>query len=326
MDWMSFFKPKKAERKALVIGFTHYEQAIEIPGIRKSAFAIKNVLKEHYDKTANFDVTLLTESSKGVLPYKNEKDLRGQIISFLRSGKKADTGILYIISHGSKPTESQPPCFVFPGIPGSGTDLFIPMEDVAEEVNKSKFGNLVVVIDCCYAGSFVSEMNVPLRPGVSILTSSHDDELSHGDYFPFSQSYTLFSGFMKAALMWKAADNLTGVTTLASAYDFLCQNLGAAQHPVLQCNATTFLPLRQNRPSYTPEQMQLIHDCFCPPEGLKPRLSAPVRFKLKEAIPGLIQNHLVKEQHVTAASGRKKVVYSLTSKGQRLWDLVELSN
>ena len=321
---MSLFKARKAERKALVIGFTNYEQADRIPGIRKSAFAIKNVLKEHYDKTPNFDVQLMTESSKGVLPYRSEKDLRRQITGFLRSGRKADTGILYVISHGSKPSVSQPPCFVFPGLPGSGTDIFIPMEDVAEEVNKSRFGNLVVVIDCCYAGSFVSEMDQPLRSGVSILTSSHDDEYSFGDYFPYTQSYTLFSGFMKAALTWKAADNLTGVTTLASVYDFLCQNLGAAQHPVLRCNATTFLPLRQNRPNYTPEQMQLIHDCFCPPDGLRPGLSAALRSKLEAAMPGLIENYLVKERTAGKAALLPKPEYTLTAKGRRLWDLVEL--
>ena len=332
-DWL--FNRKKAERKALVMGFSNFEDADSIPGIRKSAFAIKNVLKEHYDKTPNFDVTLIVESSKGALPYKDEKDLRKQIHMFLRSGRKIDTGILYLIGHGSEPEEEQmeklrpwekplPPSFVFPGMRGSGKDIFIPMQELADEVNKSTFGNLVVVIDCCYAGNFVRKMTNPLRPGISILTSSHNFEPAYGSYFPYSDSHTLFSGFMISALKWKAADNLTGVTTLASAYDFLSQNLGAAQHPVLRCNATSFLPLRQNKPSYTFEQMQLIHDCFFRSGDMKYRLAPTVKFRLHEAIDSLLAVHLIREVPVKTQIKRKKKSYILTSRGRRLWDMVEL--
>lgn len=333
-DWL--VNRKKAERKALVMGFSNFEnEDLEIPGIRRSAFAIKNVLKEHYDKTPNFDVTLMVESSKGALPYKDEKDLRHQIHTFLRSGRKIDTGILYLIGHGSAPEEKQkdklrswekpfPPSFVFPGVRGSGRDIFIPMAELAQEVNKTSFGNLIVVIDCCYAGNFISKMQEPLRPGVSILTSSNNMEYAHGDYFPYSETYTLFSRFMKSALTWKAADNLTGVTTLASVYDFLCQNLGGKQHPVFRCNATSFLPLRQNKPSYTIEQMQLIHDCFFRSGDMKYRLTPPVKYRLHEAIAGLLEVHLIREAPVKAESKRKKKSYILTSRGRRLWDMMEL--
>lgn len=322
-DW--FQKNKKAERKALVIGCSNYKKAASIPGIHKSAVAIRNVLRRHYDKTDNFDVTLYTEDKYGELPYSSEKDLLRKIHQFLRSGHKADTGILYIISHGSRPEAKSSACLVFPGSPWSdGDDIFIPMDVLAEEINKSGFGNLVVVIDCCFAGSFIKQLDKPLRPGVSILTSSDMLEKSWGGYYPFSDTYTLFSGFMKAALRWKAADNLTGVTTLASVYDFLCQNLGFAMHPVLRCNATTFLPLRQNRPNYAPEQMRLIHDCFARTGEVKPKLSEPLRFQFREAAPAMVDARLVSMAEVITPSGRKKHIYTLTPRGRRLWDLMEI--
>lgn len=327
-----------SSRKALIIGCTGYHRHDSVQTIGKGAMAIAEQLRVNYDGTPNFEVQLVTDQSPYKMPYQNEEELKCIIETFLAGGKKEETGVFYFIGHGKGNETADKACLYFCGAEQMAYDIEIKMDWLLEKIQKSGFGNIFVMLDCCFSGSFGADSREPLRDGVCILTACSATQPAIGSKEHYTQ-YSLFTGFVKEALEGKAADPITGVISFSSVYNYVCQNLGRKQAPVLRCNVSRYVPLKQHKVSYDQEMLQVIHGFFQLndtdqwPEGSGWRRAYTRRYilgpidqeRFERALPSLLKLGFVIEKYGTNNfSADPQLFYMLSSKGRRLWDMVEL--
>ena len=326
-------------RKALVIGCTNYRQHAAIRTIGEGAKAVAEQLRTNYDGTRNFDVQLLTDQGTNKPPYENEDELMGIIEAFLSGGRPTETGVFYFIGHGMGDRLFDEASLWFCGSEQMTYDIEIKMQWLLERIQKSQFGNIFVLLDCCYSGSFGATLEEPLRDGVCILTACSADQPAVGWMKEHYTQYSLFTGFVKEALQGRAADPITGVISFSSVYNYVSQNLGGKQAPVLRCNVSRYVPLKQHRVSYDNEILEVIHSLFLLndtdqwPEGSGWRRAYTRRYilgpkdeeRFNRSLPFLLrQGFVIEKLGTNNFSPVPQPFYMLTSKGRRLWDMVEL--
>lgn len=251
-------------RKALVIGFSNYNQNRNFPSVSTSARTMYDLLRQHRANFPNFSTTLWTNTPGDPMPYADENDLRQKVAEFFQSGSDTEIGLLYFVGHGESSGE-----LLFPPVGDDVYDYRLRFADLMEMVNHSRFKNVLLIIDCCHAGNLAVDnikyfhpwnnagVTSTLRQGVSILLGT-SGETTADAYDRRSHRYTFFSGAVIEALKGKAADRLTGVVTMTSIYDFASQNMGTHQHPILRCNTDTYVPIRSHRVNYTKADMDFI--------------------------------------------------------------------
>lgn len=326
------------ERKALIIGCAGYKQNVSIDTIAPGAEAIAEQLSVNYDGSTNFEVRLLTDQNPDEPPYKDEKELKGIIETFLSEGKKEETGVFCFIGHGKEKTFVTEASLVFAGPRTDAFDIEIEMAWLMQRIQQSKFGNLFIIIESCHSGSFGAELDVPLRDGVCILTSCSAKQVACGKMSEVYTKYPLFIGFLKEALAGKAADPITGIISFSSVYNYVSQQLGQKQSPVLRCNVSEYVPLKQHKVSFDQEILYVIHRFFMLddrdqwPENSSWLRAYTRRYilgphdqeRFERALPFLLSNRYVMQQEKGMnAFGELRPFYMLTSKGVRLWDMVE---
>ena len=329
----------KNNRKALIIGCTKYLQHDSIDTIGQGALAIAEQLRENYDGSPNFEVQLLTDQNPEKPPYKDEEELKAIIETFLKEGKKEDTGVFCFIGHGGGETYFEEASLIFAGPQNKVYDIHLPMAWLMERIQNSGFGNLFVIIESCHSGCFGANMDVPLREGICILASCAANKQAIGKMDQNYTRYSLFIGFLREALAGKAADPITGIISFSSVYNYVCQQMGQKQSPVLRCNVSKYVPLKQHKVNFDQEILYVIHRFFLPndtdqwPEKSGWLTAYTRRYilgphdqeRFERALPGLLSNRYVmlKEKGMNNF-GEVRPFYMLTSKGRRLWDMVEL--
>lgn len=328
-----------SSRKALIIGCTGYRRHSKIYTIGEGAMAIAEQLRVNYDGTPNFDVQLVTDQSPYKMPYQNEEELKCIIETFLAEGKKEETGVFYFIGHGKGNEMFDKASLWFCGSEQMAYDIEIKMQWLLERIQKSGFGNIFVMLDCCFSGSFGADFKEPLRDGVCILTACSADQPAVGLMANHYTQYSLFTGFVKEALEGKAADSITGVISFSSVYNYVCQNLRKKQAPVLRCNMSRYVPLKQHKVSYDQETLEVIHNFFRLndtdqwPNGsgwlrayTRRYVLGPIdQERFDRALPFLMSHGFVIEKCGTNNfCSEPQPFYMLSSKGRRLWDMVEL--
>ncbi len=240
-------------RKALVVGINNYPKA-ELRGCINDAVAFGNTLETNGDGSPNFDVRLLTDVTK-------KGELKGHIKDLFVG--ECETALFYFSGHGFF-DESGGGIIVTPDF--TENDEGISMDDILHIANLSKAQNRVIILDCCYSGSFgnpkiTGGKNAQIGEGVSILTASKPDEVSveingHG----------VFTNLLLDAMQGGAAD-LRGHITPGSIYSYIDQALGPwDQRPVFKTNITRFTSLRTVYPQVSPEILRKLNQFFASPE------------------------------------------------------------
>lgn len=328
-------------RKALVIGFGNYQQNPNFPSVTTSARTMNDLLRQHRANFPNFATTFWTNTPGEPMPYVDENDMRQKVADFFQSGDNTEIGLLYFVGHGESTGE-----LLFPPAGDDVYDYRLRFADLMNMVNNSRFKNVLLIIDACYAGNLGVDnikyfhpwnnagITSTLRQGVSILMGTSGEKPADA-YDQRSQRYTFFSGTVIEALKGKAADRLTGVVTLTSIYDFASQNMGTRQHPILRCNTDTYVPIRSHRVNYTKADLDFIMKKFKIGKDVRKNAKAPngwetaytclesdVTEKQKPQMESLVQRGFAYlHESKNPDPDKRPAFYYLSTDGIRLHDL-----
>lgn len=221
-------------RKALVVGIDDYPNA-PLTGCINDATAVAQFLRKNGDGSPNFDVL-----------QKDNIQTKAELKSMIKElfDSSVEIALFYFSGHGCK--NDVDGYIVTPDY--SKDDEGVPMTEILSIVNKSKALNKVVILDCCYSGTFgngaLSDKLTEISEGVTILTASMEDQTSRE-----SGGHGVFTNLLLEALSGGAA-NINGNITPGSIYSYIDQALDAwEQRPVFKTNTHSFVKLRTVVPS-----------------------------------------------------------------------------
>jgi uncharacterized caspase-like protein len=315
-------------KKALVIGINNYPTH-PLKGALNDAKIISEVLKVNGNDTTNFEVKTLYDVY-------TKSDLLTEIASFF--DVSADMALLYFAGHGF--VNELGGFIVTPD--HKRYDEGISMDYILGLANTSKIRNKVIILDCCKSGSFAMPNSngsiTPINSGISILTSSREDELAKE-----INGHGVFTNLLIEGLKGGAAD-VRGHISPGGLYAYIDQALGAhEQRPVFKTNVTEFVELRSITPQVPLSTLRKLIEYFNNPTDslqLNPSFeytnSNDVQHEIKEPF-AIAENVLIfkdlqklesvgliipiGEEHMYFAAMNSKTC-KLTSLGHHYWRLV----
>lgn len=219
-------------RRALVIGIDDYPRA-PLVGCRADAEAISALLLRNADGSPNFDVRCVTDT---------RSLSRTQLFNMIRESFQdpAEAALLFFAGHGA--ITNLGGYLLTPDV-----DTYtggVPIADVLALVRRSPVGHKLVVLDCCFSGSFghvpaSGQGEAGLPENTAVLTATLATQPAAE---PSKRG--AFSALVCAALEGGAADVL-GKVTVASMYAYADEVLGPwDQRPTFKANLTTLLAIR----------------------------------------------------------------------------------
>jgi hypothetical protein len=147
-----------------------------------------------------------------------------------------------------------------------GDDEGVPMQEILCLANNALVNGVVkeaiLVLDCCFSGNLggikeIKEHTSILAEGLTILAASREYQPSWE-----AEGGGVFTGLLAAALRGGAA-NVLGEVTLAAAYAFVENQLGAwDQRPLFKCNVARSSILRYVQPAIDLPTLQRIAKHF----------------------------------------------------------------
>ncbi|MDH2208417.1 MULTISPECIES: caspase family protein [Empedobacter] len=235
------------KKKALVIGINEYSSH-PLKGAVNDAKIISELLKVNGNDETNFEV-------KTIFDVQSKSELLTAISDFYEV--KADMDILYFAGHGY--VNELGGFIVTPD--HKRYDEGISMDHILSLANVSETRNKVIILDCCKSGSFAvpnkSGSITPISSGISILTSSREDEPSKE-----INGHGVFTNLLIEGLKGGAAD-IRGHISPGGLYAYIDQALGAhEQRPVFKTNVTEFVKLRSVIPQIPLSVIRTLTEYF----------------------------------------------------------------
>ena len=225
---------KEPLRRALLIGIDAYQNFSQLTGCVADAKRMCESLKRHEDNTPNYDCRLYTSSRKNPIG----REFLKQKWDALFENFKGDI-LFYYSGHGARTKTggqiaTQDGNIIIPGL---------AMDDLLLLTNESQAREIVLILDCCYAGNVgdpaLLRGNAWIREGVTILAGS-----SPTGFAKEIAGHGVFTELVISALNGGAAD-VQGHVSAASVYAYVDQALGAwDQRPMYKSYASRVYPLR----------------------------------------------------------------------------------
>lgn len=239
-------------RKALIVGIDNYPSA-PLKGCVNDATAVAQLLRKNADGSPNFDIR--QEDNVG-----KKGELKNLISELFNT--RVETALFYFSGHGFK--NDIDGYIVTPDY--TDGDEGISMTEILKMVNKSKALNKIVILDCCYSGTFgtgaLSDKVTEINEGVTILTASMDDQTARE-----SGGHGVFTHLLLEALEGGAA-NINGNITPGSIYSYIDQALDSwEQRPVFKTNTHSFIKVRTVLPAIDLSIIRNIVDYFPSPSA-----------------------------------------------------------
>lgn len=234
-------------RKALIVGIDDYP-GCPLNGCVNDATAVAQCLRKNGDGSPNFEILEMNNVGTKV-------ELKEKILELFNS--QVEIALFYFSGHGCKTNYDG--YIVMPDYaPGSEG---IPMTEILKIVNDSKALNKIVILDCCYSGTFgngaLSDNVTEIAEGVTILTASMEDQTARE-----SGGHGVFTNLLLEALSGGAA-NINGNITPGSIYSYIDQALDAwEQRPVFKTNTHSFVKVRTVVPAIELSILRNIVDYF----------------------------------------------------------------
>lgn len=245
-------------KRALLVGIDEYDAFSPLAGCANDVDAAVPLLARNEDGSPNFDCQKRTSATHRVS--------RGSLLEETDAllGPGADVALFYFAGHGAgRDTDT-----VLMTQDGSRATPGIALSELLAKVTDSPVGEVVVVLDCCFAGAAggVPQLGASLavlRQGVSVLAASRGDQTAAetGD------GRGLFSTFLCGGLDGGAADVL-GKVTLAGLYAYLDESFGPwDQRPVFKANVDRLHELRLCRPAVPLQELRRLDELFSQPDS-----------------------------------------------------------
>lgn len=193
------------------------------------------LLTEHYDGAPNYECQVLTSADSRI----DEAGLRGRVREAFRGVEGADV-IFYFSGHGMVSDAGG----YLVTQDARMDDHGYPMFELLHAANVSRAKSVLILLDCCHAGSIGSNPGeqynqVTLAEGVTVLAASTGDQES-GE----AMGNSIFTSLVLDALSGGAAD-IRGRVSAAAVYAYVEQALGAwQQRPMYKSHAKELDPIR----------------------------------------------------------------------------------
>ena len=223
-------------KRALLVGNDHYDAFNDLHGCANDAKALLPLLSRNADDSPNFECQLGTDLTRD--------ELLIAVDRLLSPG--ADSCVLFFAGHGGQTPDDVTMCTS----DGTGTSPGIAFSDVLGKIAQSKVREIVVLLDCCFAGGAggvpaLASAAATIHPGLSILAASRNDQTSAET--PSERG--LFSTYLEGALEGGAADVL-GKVHLGGLYAYVSESFGAwEQRPTFKANIERPIDLRVCHPA-----------------------------------------------------------------------------
>jgi hypothetical protein len=225
-------------RRALCVGIDQYAFGA-LQGCVNDAVRMEVVLRRHQDGTPNFDVRTLLARQGGANHIITRPTLREALDQLFRD--PADVALLHFAGHGT--VNNLEGYLVTQD--AARYDEGVAMTEVLRFANESRASEVVILLDCCFAGNLgnipaVNNSRALLREGISILTASRGDQPSLE-----TGGGGVFTSLVVDALEGGAAD-LLGAVSAPAVYSYVEAALGAwDQRPLFKAHVTHVVALRQ---------------------------------------------------------------------------------
>lgn len=232
-----------AMRRALIVGINHYKRG-PLDGCVNDAKNMYKLLSRHEDKSVNFDCRLIiSKDTDNPKTQVSTRRLKKQIYNLLY--QEAEIAILYFSGHGN--TNDIGSYLVTQD--AEKYQEGVSLEEIITMANTSKVREVIMILDCCHSGHLgnlkeLGGRKAILREGVSILTSSRDNQYS----FETLDDQGLFTSILCEALKGGAADIL-GNINISGVYNYIDQLLNTwEQRPIFKSHASKMVSLRKTYP------------------------------------------------------------------------------
>lgn len=224
-------------RKALLIGINDYPGKYKLHGCINDVNALEPLLKRDGYGNKLFDVKKLLDVQSG-------KEVLAKIEELFRGD--GEMALLYYSGHGYS-SEIGTEIVMPDDITNTSAYYGLQMRDIMDIVNKSKFRNKVIILDCCHSGDMGSinkESDLSgLYPGVTILSACRENESAME-----KDNQGVFTMQLCNALDGGAAA-VDGTITLGSIYTYIDRMFGSwEQRPIFKTNVSSFVPFRKVEP------------------------------------------------------------------------------
>lgn len=267
-------------RRALLIGINDYPKN-PLKGCENDVQRMQSVLETHENGNPNFDCRIVLSSKMEV----TRPQVRKRIKKLFNHEK--GTALLYFSGHGATTiagtylvTQDAEP-----------EDVGVSLMEIVAMANNSKADEVIIILDCCYAGNAgnnidLNERKVILREGVSILAAASSDQYSYE-----KNGGGIFTNIIYDALKGSAAD-IRGKITLSGIYYTADTFLNAwNQRPVFKSHVTHMISLRDCTPKISLKTLRKLTTYF---EGKNTVLPLSANYTKIDTALGTIMKHLQK--------------------------------
>jgi WD40 repeat protein/uncharacterized caspase-like protein/energy-coupling factor transporter ATP-binding protein EcfA2 len=263
-------------RYALVIGIDKYDNFTNLPKAVNDAEKIAELLREH----GRFDVQPLPskliegENRWQVTPDKKltGKELGQTLRTFLLEKAKGSEALIYFAGHGFEALSltGEPEGFLATSdcnkVDGQNAIAFDKLNTL---IGKSQLSSLVVLLDCCYAGSFLERSFI--KSGFSVFNSKQDYSLiTASRAFERAREDAEGGIFTKAILKGLAqdkADEATGEINVNDLMSFISRELKGSGQEAIYMGGGRSIPLVWYPPK-NPVAAEVVSE-ECPYRGLE---------------------------------------------------------
>jgi uncharacterized caspase-like protein len=244
----------KMMKRALLVGIDDYSNMTPLLGCVNDVNALEPLLSRNEDKSPNFKCQVRTPTRSQRI---DRRSLIADIDALLAPG--SDVALFYFAGHAKKKHSDVAIALQDDDRPETG----ISLSDILASVQVSSVPEVLIILDCCYAGragisSQLGSSAAVLRSGVSILSATRGDARA-------AETWGLrgaFSTYLCAALDSGATDVL-GRVTIASVFAYLSESFGPwEQRPTFKSNVDRLHELRQCSPWVPMEDLRLLPEIF----------------------------------------------------------------
>ncbi|MBN3951535.1 MAG: caspase family protein, partial [Nostoc sp. NMS7] len=307
-------------RYALVIGIAKYDNLTNLPKAVNDAEKIAQLLREH----GRFDVQPLpgklieSENRWQVTPDKKliGKELGQTLRTFLLEKAKGSEALIYFAGHGFEAPSliGEPKGFLATSDcnKADGQNA-IAFDDLNTLIVKSQLSSLVVLLDCCYAGSFLERSFI--KSGFSVFNSKQDYSLiTASRAFERAREDAEGGIFTKAILKGLAedkADEATGEINVNDLISFISRELKQSGQEAIYMGGGRSIPLVWYS-AKNPVAAVVVSE-ECPYRGLQPFDKEHAKFFFgRQKVVSLIQQKLTQANFIpiigASGSGKSSVV------------------
>lgn len=266
-------------RKALLIGIDRYDNFRHLSGCVADATKMSELLAENEDGGTNYDCHVLTTAGSTAI---TRETLRTEwrnlfqhfdgdaLFYFSGHGFPSDTGGFLVTQDGTS------------------LDPGLPMSELMQLANQSSAREVLIMLDCCFAGDIGSipyaqwpggSPFVQLRQGITIISAAGSKE-----YAKEEGGHGVFTSLVLQALAGGAADP-RGRVSAAAVYAYVEQVLGPwDQRPLYKSYANVLDPVRRCKPRLTDPEIRKLPKLFPLPES-RYKMAPTYEYTHESAIP-----------------------------------------